>query len=187
MTKRKWIYAGLAGALGLPLLLGMTAFWQMSEDGLNGVHSSIELSIPEVAHISGAQFAASDPASMIVFDTREQDEFAVSHLAGAIRIAPDMPKEEFLAKFGHLAKGKRIVFYCSVGARSTQYAATVQDGLEAQGAATIVNLERGLFGWHNEGRPLVNQRGEATEAIHPYDDYWGQLIEREQLISKLPQ
>ncbi len=186
MTKRKWIYAGLAATFGLPLLLGAAVFLCKPDDGLAGVHSSIELSIPEVAHISGAQFAASDQASMIVFDTREQDEFVVSHLAGAIRIAPDMPTEEFLAEFGHLVRGKRVVFYCSVGARSTQYAAGVQDALKAQGATDIVNLARGIFGWHNDGRPLVDQSGERTHEIHPFDEYWGQLIEREPPVSQLP-
>lgn len=180
MTARKWIYAGLAG---IPLLLGAAIFLRMSDDGLAGVHNTIELSIPEVTHISADQFAQNDPSSMIVFDTREPEEFAVSRLPGSTRIAPDMPVAKFLAEFGPLVKGKKVVFYCSVGVRSSQYAAQVQDALKAQGAMSVANLERGIFGWHNDGRPLVSKGGHETKVIHPYDEYWGKLIERNWLIS----
>ncbi|MEP2735938.1 MAG: rhodanese-like domain-containing protein [Erythrobacter sp.] len=174
---------GLSAIVGVVLLGGAAALWLDAEDGLVGVHQGIAAKSPSVAHISAEQLSRSNPASHIVFDTRAGDEFAVSHISGAIRISPEMPTAEFLASYGTLASGKTAVFYCSVGARSSNFASRIQSALKAQGAADVVNLKYGLFGWHNQGRPLQNKAGAATESIHPYDDSWGRLLERKQLIS----
>jgi len=63
---------------------------------------------------------------------------------------------------------KQIIVYCSVGRRSSIFAERVQADMLANGALSVSNLERGIFGWHNESRALVDARG-ATDAVHPYD------------------
>lgn len=186
MIKRKWIFAVLALALCIPVLWLAVAFLSSPRSDLVGVHYTIASSLPDVEHISAERFAGLDRDELIIFDTREADEFAVSHLPQAIRISPDMPAEDFLAKYGDLVSGKKAVFYCSVGARSSQYASQVQDALETRGAEKVINLKLGLFGWHNDGRAVVGEQGSATQAIHPYDDFWGRLLERKQHISKFP-
>lgn len=113
----------------------------------------------------------------ILFDVREADEFEVSHLQDAIRVSPDISESAFLQKFADLTKGKTIVFYCSVGYRSSQLAEAVQRDLQTSGSEEIYNLEGGIFNWHNEGRELVNENG-ASDDIHPYDRHWGRLLER---------
>ena len=138
---------------------------------------------PGVEHIGSAELEATlvdSETETILFDVREQPEFAISHLKGAIQIDPDLTGEEFLSRFANRIENRRVVFYCSVGYRSSQLAQLVQARSEAGGAAQILNLRHGLFGWHNEKRQLV--RGESpTDAIHPYDFWWGRFLERRHL------
>ncbi len=184
--RRNFILAGIGIAvMGAAALAG----WLSQSSALAAVHQGIVTAHPSVKHIDAAQYAQyvqDDSASLMVFDTREAEEFAVSHLAGAIRIPPNLPPNEFIRDYGDLVEGMTVVFYCSVGARSSKYAEQSQDRLRALGADDVVNLEGGLFGWHNEERPLVDASGKATPAIHPYDQYWGRLIDRSALMSPLP-
>ena len=178
----------LAGAVACAAIIGIgAATWLDGADNIADVHQGIAAAYPGVSHIGPQEFAAREPADLVIFDTREAGEFAVSHLRGAIHITPDMPPEDFLAQFGDTVRGKTAVFYCSVGARSTQFADQVQSVLRERGAVDVVNLEQGLFGWHNGARPLVSQSGQSTRAIHPYDDFWGRLIDDETRISRQPE
>ena len=45
----------------------------------------------------------------------------------------------------------------------------------------VVNLEGGIFHWHNQRRPLQSNGG-STHFVHPYNDHWGQLITRRHLL-----
>ena len=143
-------------------------------------HQTIKQKFETVNHIN-ADTLATLTDDTVLFDVREPDEFEVSHLEGAIRIAPDISEKEFLQNFAELTKGKSVVFYCSVGYRSSQLAASVQGNLQASGSQEIFNLEGGIFNWHNERRRLVNKNGPSDD-IHPYDRYWGRLLERSNMI-----
>lgn len=70
--------------------------------------------------------------------------------------------------------GLTMVFYCSVGYRSSALAAQIHGSFPTN---EIFNLQGGIFNWHNERRDLVNEKG-VSEDIHPYDKYWGRLLER---------
>ena len=54
---------------------------------------------------------------ILLFDVREQDEFAVSHLPGAIRLAPDVSVKQFIQDYGARLDSVTPIFYCSVGRR----------------------------------------------------------------------
>ena len=168
------------------LTLTGAALWWNSADKLGDVHAGITASYPSVAHVTPDEFSQLDKASLLIIDTRERPEFEVSHLPGAIQISPDLSAEGFLAQYGGQVAGKTVVFYCSVGVRSSQFIEKVQSSLKARGATTVANLEEGLFGWHNEKRALVTGNKGETEFIHPYDEIWGRLIERGQLTSYTP-
>ena len=148
-------------------------------------HEEIEQQYPNVAHISANElegYLGGSQSKVVLFDVRELEEFSVSHLAGAIHVDPDLSADQFLAKHGHLIKNKKAVFYCSVGYRSSHLAQIVQQHAQADTASAIVNLEHGLFGWHNEQRKLV-QGEQATDMIHPYNHWWGRLLERKDLTT----
>lgn len=146
---------------------------------LDEVHQSIETRFSEIQHLEPDAFAALKPGEYVIFDVREKGEFHVSHISGAVWVDPSISAQEFLDRFGARLSGKQAVFYCSVGERSSRLAQRVK---EKDGSLVVHNLEKGIFGWHNEGRDL--KRGDThTDKIHPYDEKWGQLIHRQKQVS----
>lgn len=180
--KIKWI-AGL-------LLLGAAStaflFYQFQKtDMLEAVHSNIKNQYPHVKHLSSADFQNLSNDDYVIIDVREADEFAVSHIDGAIRIDPSASADDVVDEIANIGRGKNIIFYCSVGVRSTILADKSRDKLQAMGAAGVYNLTGGIFKWHNEKRAMVDADGE-TPFVHPYDKVWGRLVERKDFIRDTP-
>lgn len=119
-----------------------------------------------------------------IFDVREQAEFDVSHLPAAVRVDLDMRPQEFRERYGRTLTGKAVVFYCSVGMRSTGFADRIMPYLGDLGIAGVHNLAGGIFNWHAEERPLVDKAG-PTDSVHPYDERWGQLVARK-VLTRIP-
>ncbi|MCH9808122.1 MAG: rhodanese-like domain-containing protein [Alphaproteobacteria bacterium] len=148
---------------------------------LSVIENVLKITYRDVAQIKPEQLLelGNDGLPPILLDVREADEFAVSHIKGAIRIAPGASREEVLDAAGDV-DGRSIVVYCSVGARSSTLARKVQQSLKTNGAVSVHNLTGGIFRWHNDGRALVNRSG-VTDFVHRFDTYWGQLLERQEL------
>ena len=123
---------------------------------------------------------------ILVFDVREKSEFNVSHIEGAIQVSPDISARKFIKDYGEKVKGKTLVFYCSVGRRSSELADRVQGNLVNSVETPVFNLQGGIFNWHNESRSLVSGAGE-TDYVHPYNRYWGRLIDRPEMIRFKPE
>ncbi len=151
---------------------------------LEAIHKDITRKNPDVAHLSPDRLQAtlklSGGKDVIVFDVREPSEYTVSHIKGAHHLEPSTWASTFFQKYGNEIKGKTVVFYCSVGVRSSKMAAYLTKGLQARGAGKIYNLEKGLFGWANARRTMVNAKG-VTPYVHPYDDHWGQLLSNKEI------
>lgn len=143
---------------------------------LSAKHQKIIQDFPNVKHISIQDLQELPKDEVIVFDIRERDEFSVSHMAEAIFVSPKISANDFLSQYREKAKGKSVVFYCSVGQRSSILANKVQDELTTSGSGPVYNLEGGLFKWHNENLPLVTPEAEATDYIHPYNYFWGRMV-----------
>ncbi len=140
----------------------------------------------DIVHIEPEDFARMQAAGehFILLDVREEREFDVSHIPGAIQIDPSARATDvqaLLAKAG-ADSDTPIVVYCSVGRRSSRLGSRVVDTLAGR---EIVNLRGGVFAWHNEALPLENAAG-TTDTVHPYNDKWGKLIERSEGISYAP-
>lgn len=161
----------VAAALALP---GPAA--AAMEAPLQAVHEDIVADYPTVVHVDAAGFARLEAQDLVVFDVRDREEYGVSRLPGAIRVDLDVDREEFLAQHGSAVAGRVVVFYCSVGRRSSMLAARLQAPLLDHGAAGVANLEGGIFEWHNEARPLVDALGD-TRYVHPYDHHWARYVE----------
>ncbi len=149
---------------------------------LQSVKDQVVRDYKGVKHMETAELAETleGKGETLLFDVREESEFNVSRIPGAIRISPSSWGWTFLREHGDKVKGKKVVFYCSVGVRSSIMAARVQKGLLERGAAEVMNLNGGIFAWHNEKRGLVNAKGD-TSYVHPYDSHWGKLIDRKDL------
>ncbi len=140
----------------------------------------------DVVQLSPRDFTAlRSTAAPLVVDVRENGEFAVSHIDGAVRVDPDISVSEFVEKIAKSATGRNVVLYCSVGVRSSKLAARANKALQSLSVKGVYNLEGGLFRWHNERRNLVDATG-ATERIHPYDAHWGGLVARQDQVATTP-
>ncbi len=106
--------------------------------------------------------------NLLLFDAREPEEYAVSHLQGA---QPAPSKDEALKALQGVPADQRIVLYCSVGYRSSELA----QFLMKKGYTGIYNLEGSIFAWANEGRPVYRGK-ERVKVVHPYDKIWGRLL-----------
>ena len=149
------------------------------------VHQELSDKFDEVSHLSADQLGTLPPDQVLLLDVREMEEYAVSHLENAIQVDPGISQRRFMRQFESDLEDKIVIFYCSVGYRSSDLAEDLQDRLMKNGVKAVYNLEEGIFGWHNAERPLVNDAGE-TSRIHPYDDHWGRLLDRQQEVSYAP-
>jgi rhodanese-related sulfurtransferase len=138
----------------------------------SAVQAMVRSSFPSVNQIStdslSVRLADSTAARPVILDVRTPEEFAVSHLAGAIRVDPDAVSFPELLS---LDRNTPIVAYCSVGYRSSR----VVERLLESGFADISNLEGSIFKWSNEGRPIVDSLGPAQQ-VHAFDKTWGKLL-----------
>jgi rhodanese-related sulfurtransferase len=173
---------------GLAVIATLGAFtamcWLVPPVDLATIEQDVERRWPQLEQMQRPHLGSIIEAGaegLVLFDVRESDEHTVSRLPGAIQIDPAMTATEFMSAHGDTVKGKGVVFYCSVGVRSSILAARVQEDLERAGAAKVLNLTGGIFGWHNDARPLVNSRG-ATDQVHGHDALWGRLVTRQSQI-----
>jgi rhodanese-related sulfurtransferase len=140
------------------------------------MHEKIERQFPHVQHLDANNPILTRTDGIVVFDVREEKEYAVSHLENAIRIDPGISTEDFMEEFADRTQGKGVVFYCSVGQRSSRLADRTQGPLIAHGAKSAYNLEGGIFKWHNEQRSLLSIDATPTDVVHPYNAYWGRMV-----------
>lgn len=125
-------------------------------------HSVPELSVQEFA---------SKQASYLLLDAREPNEYAVSHLSGAIPVGYDHFSMDNLPD--SIKKDQAILVYCSVGYRSEK----ITEKLLKAGFTNVFNLYGGIFEWVNQDHPVVNQSG-ATPEVHAYDRSWGVWLKK---------
>lgn len=175
--------------IGAVAMAGLT--WSLAWGGepftLDGVRQQVKRDYGSVSHLAPSALADARArgSDVLLLDVREAREFAVSRIPGAVRVEPGQWRSVFLRRFAEAAKGKTVVFYCSVGVRSSRLAARVQTALRAHGATAVHNLDGGIFAWHRERRPLRDAGGETT-FVHPYDAHWGRLVAHRELVRRTP-
>ena len=161
-----------AGAVLIALLAATSCADRASEPTWAGVEARIAETFPDVPSIdtAGLSELLQDPLQAVVLlDVREPDEFAVSHLEGAVR-ATSIDQAAALVR--DAPAGATIVAYCSVGYRSAGLVAELRE----RGVAGVYNLTGSIFRWANEDRPLY--RGTApVRHVHPFDASWGTLLD----------
>jgi len=150
-----------------------------TNDGLLRVHTLISKRYGNVSHVTAGNMANMDGDTYVIFDVREKDEYAVSHIENAIWVDPSISASTFYEQFGAQIIDKKLILYCSVGVRSTQLADKLMASNIEQSEFEIYNLENGIFGWHNESRPLF-RFSNTTDFIHPYNSVWGLMVNRKE-------
>ena len=122
-----------------------------------------------------ALLAGAEPP--LLFDIRTAAEFEKSRIATAVRLDPDTAPDDFAARYAALVAERDLVFYCSIGQRSTELLERVESVCGNAGAKSCRNLCGGIFRWYNEGKPLVDASG-ITDDIHGYDPVWAVMVKR---------
>ena len=176
---RKWFLLSSV----LVVLLTVVTMMLLLKSPLVSIHRVIERDYKSVAHISAAHFSQLNSNEVVIFDVREPEEFLVSHIAGAIQVAPNIEPSAFIDEYGGLLKGKSVVFYCSVGRRSSKLTNKLGDTLSQYGASSSQNLIGCIFSWVNQGRELISSGQLVTTKVHPYNEFWGRLVDNKQSVS----
>jgi rhodanese-related sulfurtransferase len=180
----------------LTILLVSVLSWSgvtYSDTGLEQIEKSLEegssIRHVDVENILSSLNKHSD--NTYLFDVRDPDEYAVSHLAGAIRLDPESDPGDFLETYGYLLEQGDVIFYCAVGTRSTELAQLIADLIDDQAshaefsAAAPANMKGGIFHWHNDSLPLVDTEG-STDFVHPYSWFQKRLLLRKDKASYVP-
>jgi rhodanese-related sulfurtransferase len=175
-TTRGWVKVLLFMVL-VPILLGGIVLLVAGRPlAFEVIQRKTAARFPEVKWIPTDELATwqadTGQPQPILVDARTQPEFAISHLTGAHPIDPYRPS---LRSLGTPPRQTAIVVYSSAGYRG----ARVTNWLAQQGYSTVVNLAGGIFKWANEGRPLLREEGRPTATVHPYDQRWGYLLEKQ--------
>eukprot|EP00055_Hartaetosiga_balthica_P000897 m.137729 g.137729 ORF g.137729 m.137729 type:complete len:160 (+) comp12235_c0_seq1:12-491(+) len=127
----------------------------------------------------------------IVFDVRKKEEYDISRIEGSTWVPPkDTDRVQEVLKEKNYTPGTPVVFYCSLGYRSSQLAEMTetreaQEGDVAVDSHDLYNLEGSIFKWAIEGYPIVNNNG-ATKFVHPYNTVFGMILPSKMRRTTLP-
>lgn len=122
-----------------------------------------------VKYIYSDELSSLTPAPLLL-DTREKEEFDVSHLKDAIYVgykAFEVSKNPSLPT----KKNTPIVVYCSLGIRSE----IIGKQLLAEGYTEVYNLYGGIFDWVNKDKKVYSNNQE-TPKVHAYSKKWGSYL-----------
>ncbi len=113
--------------------------------------------------------------SYIYLDAREEEEYQVSHIPGAIHVGYKYFDNAVLNRLDHNAQ---IIVYCSIGYRSDE----ITKRIMAQGYHNVYNLFGSIFEWANCDLPLEDNNGESTQKLHTYNRNWSQWVTNPSIV-----
>jgi rhodanese-related sulfurtransferase len=158
----------------LILLVGVYASAADADD-LAAYRQTVREDYPTVRQMSTAALADwlsdSNRAPPRLLDVREEAEYRVSHLKDARLVRKDDRGRVVAAG---VAAQTPLVVYCSVGARSSEFARELQTA----GHTNVFNLDGAIFQWANEGRPVFSGSN-VVRRVHPYNRQWGRFLKKE--------
>ncbi len=103
----------------------------------------------------------------IILDTREQEEFNVSHIKNAYCVGYDKFEIKKI-KEKHKNLNDTIIVYCSIGIRSE----IIGTKLKKLGYTNVYNLYGGIFEWKNKNEEVVDNNRTPTQNVHAFSKEW---------------
>src|SRR5215469_5653457 len=85
----------------------------------------------------------------VLVDVREESEFALDHLPGAIHMGKGVIERDVEAKVPDL--NAEMILYCGGGFRS----ALAADNLQKMGYKNVISMDGGIREWREKGYPLT--------------------------------
>ena len=163
----------------LPVLVLLAALpaCRQSDTSWPALQRRIGADFPDVRQLSLEAFERDVADRCLLVDVRAGEEYAVSHLRGAVNLRD---AAQIAAAYRDSGKDS-IVLYCSVGYRSSRLAAQLEPLVDCP----VYNLKGSIFAWANAGKPVY--RGtEQVHTVHPYDAEWGRLLDKEHWPATTP-
>ncbi len=105
----------------------------------------------------------------LILDTRESEEYQVSHIKGAVHAGYD---KFDINQYANVDKEQPIVVYCSIGYRSEK----IGEKLQKAGFKHVYNLYGSIFEWVNQGHPVSDSWKTNTKNIHTYNQRWSKWV-----------
>ena len=88
----------------------------------------------------------------VLVDVREDREFDVDHLPGAVHLGKGVIERDIEAKYPDLQT--ELILYCGGGFRS----ALAADNLQKMGYSNVISMDGGIRDWRQKGYPLEKSR-----------------------------
>ena len=128
----------------------------------------------KVAYISVEELKMKEDETPIwILDTREREEFEVSHIKNAEFVGyNNFSVKEITALITD--KSAPIIVYCSLGIRSEN----IGNELQKAGFSNVQNLYGGIFEWKNSGYKVYNVEDKETEKVHAYSKTWSKWLKK---------
>lgn len=165
-TGRTYVFLGVVAAILLGLL------WDGSPLGGLLLRQAVRAKFSDTRQVSPAELVGwlADPnrPPPLLVDARPDEQFALSHIDGAVQLDPTDPD---ISQLRVVSRETPVVIYDGPGVLG----AGIAPALMEEGFTRVSNLEGGLFRWANEGYPLVNADGPAAR-VHPINWKWGRLL-----------
>lgn len=109
--------------------------------------------------------------NMIIFDSREKNEFDVSHIPTADHVGFN----DFSAKIiseSFPDKDDPIVVYCTIGIRSEVISKKLIDA----GFTNVKNLYGGICEWKNHDYKIIDSTNSETDKVHTFSKHWSKWL-----------
>jgi rhodanese-related sulfurtransferase len=144
-----------------------SAFAQKSLDALLNQYNTRSIPYISVEELRMHQFKS----DVLILDTRETEEFEISHIAGAQLIGFNQFSIDIIST-EIVDKETPIVVYCSLGIRSEE----IGEKLSKAGYTNIKNLYGGIFEWKNKAYPVLNSQNKETDSVHTFSKAWSKWL-----------
>lgn len=156
--------------LALGVLGGLA--WDGCPLGSLALRQAIHFKFRDVRQVSPAELVAwtQDPnrPPPLLVDARPADQFALSHIQGAVNIDPASAD---LSPLVHVPRDQPVVVYDGPGVMG----AAMVVAMGQAGFSRLSALDGGLYRWVNEGHPVVDANGPATK-VATTGWAWGRLL-----------
>jgi rhodanese-related sulfurtransferase len=169
---RKRFTARTIVMLVLLAILAIGFAWDGSPLGSLVLREAVALKFRDVRRVSPGELIAwmrdANRPPPLLIDARPVEQFALSHIDGAVNLDPVQPN---ISQLENVRRDTPIVVYDGPGAAG----AVMVQALAQADFTRVSNLDGGLFRWVNEGHPVVDAKGPATK-VAPLSWSWGRLL-----------
>ena len=139
------------------MVLVMIGFGQKPADYNKRLNKLYKFTVPLI-NVDELHEAIAENKQLFILDSREENEFKVSHIKNAISIG----YEKFTIKdIKKIPKDATIVVYCSLGVRSEEVGMRIKEA----GYQEVFNLYGGIFEWVHKDYDVIDKKGNSTKKV----------------------